>query len=176
MGGRERVRAGAASMKNALACRQDAAERRSRRGLTMVLIWLWAARSLCFWRGDLNRPMTFSRLLVGLCAPSIRLLKPLWAQWSAPSVRSLIGLKQLCSLSVITARGWPNRRTSLFMKRRAALAFRRGWTRISSTSPLASIARHSQCFTPFDRDYDLIQTPPVRRCWPVTPDAVAIEA
>ena len=54
-------------------------------------------------------------------------------------------------VSVTMTRGAPQRFRSLSRNRLAAALFRRDWTRMSSTSPFASTARHSQCVLPLIR-------------------------
>ncbi len=49
-------------------------------GVGGKLIAAGAARNLCACMGDLNLPISFSRLRVGRCDPSMRLFKPLCAR------------------------------------------------------------------------------------------------
>src|SRR3954466_6741767 len=49
--------------------------------------------------------------------------------------------------------------SSLRSSRLAACLSRRRWTRTSSTTPVWSTARQSQCFTPSNFEHDLIEMP-----------------
>lgn len=51
-------------------------------------------------------------------------------------------------MSAIRTRAWPQVLNNFRKKRSAAALFRRDWTRMSRTSPLASTARQNQCLRP----------------------------
>ena len=113
-----------------------------------MLIWSWAARNLCAWAGDLKRSTIFSRLRVSLCDSLQRLFNPFWALWS-PSRQHLS-----CRCSVTSrfvgyydtlGAEWANQPLE---KPLCHLCISARLHQMSSTSPSASIACHSQYLIP----------------------------
>jgi hypothetical protein len=118
-------------------------------GRKWLLTALKGSRNRCACAGDLNRWSTRSRFRTGRCEFSARLFRPLWRRCSVCGSIRLSAGGELASLSVTTTRGWaPHPSSTWRRKASAALRLRRAWTRMSSTTPSSSTARHRQCLRP----------------------------